>query len=659
MATIQSSLVFQDKMSAAIQSVTNALESANISAKLAKMNLDDLERAQKEWKATLDAAQASATKNTQNVETARKKYEETSKAVDKATLQYLKYESQVVKNSTKLEQLKKKQEDYNKKLDDTSNKVNKSIFSFETMQGKVITLASAFQLFNQAIGMIRGLGSAIDRYIAKTEVQSKAESQLAIIAKQRMNLTNNEVQSLFKLAASQQKLGVVGDEVTIAGMANISSFVKQKSSIEALTPSMNNLAVKMYGYNVTAENMSAISRSLGRAMLGDVGALSRLGVKIDDNQKKWLMSLSEQERAIKLAEIINSVTGDMNAEMAKTPFGRITQANNAIGDSYEKLGNLLLPLKVMFTETMATIIGGLANNLTTIVPILTVAIGIIIAAFIALKWEAISSGLAAAGAWIAATAPFWIIIGVIGLVSVALNLLGISFQDQAEAIVIAFNWVITALKNIWIALQNTWTFASNVVKNFVSIHKLMLAHFFGWVLQKLDSIAKMMDAVFHTNISQSIQNLSKATDKAKEELSAKIKGNMTPYKNFEANDLSTNKAKAQKFMNGTSNALNSAGIGGIGGVGGVGGISPDLTTSTPGGKAIKTKNQGEIKIAQEDIKLLHDIATRDYMVNYQQLTPQVTLQGLTVNELVDANQVVDMIVDGISEAADAKLQVVS
>lgn len=654
MATIKSSLVFQDKMTSAIQSVSNALESASVSSKIAKSNLDELEKAQKEWKTTLDAAQSSTNKNNQNIEIARQKYEEASKAVDKATLQYLKYEGQVMKNTAKLEQLKKKQEEYNQKVEETPEKINKTIFGFESMQGKIVTLSAAFQLFNQVVNVIRSVGNAMDQYIQKTEIQTKAENQLAIITRQRMNLADSEIQSLLDLASAQQKLGVVGDEAVIAGMAGISSFTRQKESIEALTPAMNNLAVKMYGYNVTAESMTMVSRTLGRAMLGDVGALSRLGVKIDDNQKKWLMTLNEEQRAIELAKIIQAVTGDMNAEMAKTPFGRITQANNKIGDSYEKLGAMLLPIKTMFTETMAVIVSNLVNNLTTIVPILSAALGVVGIAFVALKWEAISAAASAAGAWIAATAPLWIVIGVIGLVSVALNALGLSFQEQAENILISFNWIITSIKNIGIALYNTWTFGTNVIKNFADLSKLMLANFFGWVLGKLEGIARIMDKVFHTNIADSIQNLSSATDKAKEQLTNKIRGNLNSYKDFEANDIWTNQAKAQKFMSGTSNMINTVGAG-IENMG----ISPDLMTSTQGGKALKTKNQGEIEIAQEDIKLLHDIATRDYMVNYQQLTPQVTLQGITINEMVDANQVVDMIVEGISEAADAKLQVIS
>lgn len=499
------------------------------------------------------------------------------------------------------------------KATQSSNKAEKSIKNLEetaqntsnglsNVQGKIITLASAFQLFNQVKSVLSGVNAKINEYIEYTRIQTQAEDKLAIITKQRMGLTDKEVRSLYDLASAQQRVGIVGDEATITAMAGLSAFTKQKSSVEALTPAMNNLAVKMFGYNVTAESMETISRSLGRALQGDVGSLGRLGLKIDDNQKKWLMTLKEEQRAVELAKMITAVTGDMNEEMAKTPFGQITQANNRLGDSYERLGAILLPLQAKFIEVWSNIVEKIVNNLDTIVPLVITGLTTVGLAFVALKAQAIGSAIATAAAWISAAAPFLAIVGIIGAVSVALNKMGINFQQQAENILISFNWVITAIENLIIGIQNigiAWQKAWNIIKR---------------------------------------------------------NGEDVQFKQFKANDYWTNQEKAQKTMNKLSGVANQSRelLGKSGGIG-----LDALTTSTAGGKALKTQNQGKIEINGEDLQLLHDMATRDYMIKYSQqnLTPQVNLPNVVIHETADVDSVVESLVNAVTDLAQSKLVV--
>jgi hypothetical protein len=81
----------------------------------------------------------------------------------------------------------------------------------------------------------------------------------------------------------------------------------------------------------------------------------------------------------------------------------------------------------------------------------------------------------------------------------------------------------------------------------------------------------------------------------------------------------------------------------------------DLITNSAGGKALKTANQNEIIIREEDLKLLHDIATRDYQLTYQQLTPQLNVNIDTVRETADANQIIEILAAGVAEMVDTRL----
>lgn len=77
----------------------------------------------------------------------------------------------------------------------------------------------------------------------------------------------------------------------------------------------------------------------------------------------------------------------------------------------------------------------------------------------------------------------------------------------------------------------------------------------------------------------------------------------------------------------------------------------DVTTDS--GKALKTKS--DVKISGEDIKMLLDIATQDYRVIYQTLTPQLSLNVDTIRETVDVDYVTSEIATIIEEAAFARV----
>jgi len=488
-------------------------------------------------------------------------------------------------------------------IEKLQNSANNSGNGFSNMQAKIITLSSAFQLLGQAKGVIDTLNAKINEFIGYTKIQMQVEDQLSIITKQRMGLNDEEVRSLYELASAQQKVGVLGDEVALAGMSGLAAFTKQKQSIEALTPAMNNLAVKMYGYNATAQSMDMISKSLGKAMLGDVGALSRMGIKIDDNQKKWLMTLNEEQRAVELSKIITAVTGDMNEEMAKTPFGKIAQANNKLSDSYERLGAALLPLQSTLTEVWSNIVEKIVNNLTYIVPVATVALGSIAAGFIAIKWQAIT-------AWAAAIAPVTAVIAAITGVSLIMKACGVSFQTQGKAIMNVFFMIANVVQDVGIIIANTFRSIYNGVVNVTNL------------VRKIQG-KPLLEKKEYTKL-KGWKDATESTEK----ISKSLKGGAL-----------TNRALLGKSSSGIN--LDS------------------VITSTSGGKALKTQNQGEIEINGEDLQLLHDMATRDYMIKYSQqnLTPQVTLPNVVIHETADVDSVVESLVNAVTDLAQSKLVV--
>jgi Phage-related protein len=153
------------------------------------------------------------------------------------------------------------------------------------------------------------------------------------------------MERIRKLTADQQRKGVIGDEIQIAGAQELSTYLTKLSSLEKLIPVMNDMVAQQYGYNASQESAVGIATMMGKVMDGQVGALSRYGYKFDEAQEKILKFGTEEQRAATLAEVVSGAVGGVNEALANTPEGRVVQLNNAYGDLQERLGGLWTNLK--------------------------------------------------------------------------------------------------------------------------------------------------------------------------------------------------------------------------------------------------------------------------------------------------------------------------
>lgn len=64
---------------------------------------------------------------------------------------------------------------------------------------------------------------------------------------------------------------------------------------------------------------------------------------------------------------------------------------------------------------------------------------------------------------------------------------------------------------------------------------------------------------------------------------------------------------------------------------------------------IKKNSDKEVDISDEDLKMLKDIATREYMLNYKHITPNVNIEFGDIKETADVNQVRDAITKMMNE----------
>jgi hypothetical protein len=195
-----------------------------------------------------------------------------------------------------------------------------------------------------AVAALAGVGVAIGRTITAYNEQERAEARLAQIATQVTGATREQIEEYKELASELQSVGVVGDEVIIAGQSQIASFTKNAEVVKLLTKDIADLTVATYGANVSQEQAIQTANNLGRALTGQLGALTRTGILVSDEYKvAFEAANTELERAIILSQIIQDNYGGLNEALAETSEGRLVRLRNAFGDLSERIGEAFIP----------------------------------------------------------------------------------------------------------------------------------------------------------------------------------------------------------------------------------------------------------------------------------------------------------------------------
>ena len=242
-----------------------------------------------------------------------------------------------VKITAQNEQFKKQIDEVNNKLSGMqtqSNKVSKtlsSMFNLSLLTTGVRILQSAYNAFSR---MSQG-------YFDKIEQETK----LAEVMRERMNATDGQINAIKRLTEEEQSLGVIEDDVLMAGLQQLGTFARYPSTLEELTGAMANLIAQQKGYDATAQDAITIGNLMGKVLQGQTSALTRVGITFTEAQEEVLKFGNEEERAAMLAEVITDNVGNMNAALLNTPRGQLKQLQinlDDIGDSLTE--GILSPL---------------------------------------------------------------------------------------------------------------------------------------------------------------------------------------------------------------------------------------------------------------------------------------------------------------------------
>lgn len=305
----------------------------------------------------------------------------------------------------------KKAESATKNLKTSFNNTSRSVKSlgdgFGSLAKKVVGVVAAYAGVRQIVSFSKDC-------IEAANGQIKAEERLDQLMMNVKGTTKEAVESVKAYSSELQKVTTVGDEVSMVGASQLATFQMQSDSIKKLMPAMNDLAVSIYGVNVSQDQMQQTANLVGKVMNGNVGALTRVGVTFNAAQEKILKTGTEAQKAAALVDVLGQNFGGLAERMAQTPEGRIVQFKNAWGDVKEEIGARLYP-------AVTNLFGWLSEHIPIIQEKIT---GVVdkVSPYIQNAVELIKVGMQAAGNTIAWVKDNWgwlapVIGGVIGAIA--------------------------------------------------------------------------------------------------------------------------------------------------------------------------------------------------------------------------------------------------
>lgn len=242
----------------------------------------------------------------------------------------------------------------NEKMDniaESTKKINKELKDTNASMKEASNGTSEFAVAAEGIGSALKKAFEIKMIIefskaclTATGAQQTAEVKLISTMRQRMDATKEEIQNVKDLASEMQKVGIVGDEVALAGASQFARYSDSIEALEALLPAMADVAVAASnGEAVTSEKMIDAGKKLGKAMsTGSLSELEEYGIVVTDAElASWERLTDEEEKAAYLADLINSRIGNMNEVMRGQFNGAFQGLMNDMGDVMEKWGRIL------------------------------------------------------------------------------------------------------------------------------------------------------------------------------------------------------------------------------------------------------------------------------------------------------------------------------
>ena len=213
--------------------------------------------------------------------------------------------------------------------------------------------AAAFLAVGAAAGAM-AIKIGIDAVKAAVE-DEKAQKSLAITLKNTTKATDAQVKSVEDYIDKTARASGVADDVLRPSLDRLLRSTSDITKAQKLQTLALDIAAG------TGKDLATVTEALGKAYDGNLGALKRIGVPLDEN----IIKTKDFDAATKA--LSETFAGQADAA-AETFAGRMARIKIAIDEAKEQLGQALLPLLEQFakfaTEQLAPALQGLVDGLT-------------------------------------------------------------------------------------------------------------------------------------------------------------------------------------------------------------------------------------------------------------------------------------------------------
>lgn len=207
--------------------------------------------------------------------------------------------------------------------------------------------------------LIAAAGLFAKQSIDGAKVQLKVEKMLETNMKRTSNASASQIQAIKDEASALQGLGIVGDEVALAGASQLAVYGLKSDQIKKLMPNLNDMLAKEKGFNGTQEDSIGMADVIGKAMAGKTKGLLKYGVQLTAAEEKVFKTMKQEQKLNFISKKLTASIGGTNKALRETDEGKIVAANNAWGDMKEEVGKKLMPylgnLAVWFEKKIPSI----------------------------------------------------------------------------------------------------------------------------------------------------------------------------------------------------------------------------------------------------------------------------------------------------------------
>lgn len=218
-----------------------------------------------------------------------------------------------------------------KKLENEIDKSKKGFLGIESLS------ASTFLKMGAGIFSITKLMGEYNKSIQAAQYQMEQETKLYSTMKGQ-GFREEQIENIKAYASELQGLGVVGDEVTLAGAQQLATYNLTEKSLKTLMPVMQDIIVQQKGLKGTGQDAVGAANMLAKGLQGQTGMLLKAGISLTEQQEKLIKVGTQEQKVAALVEAVTMNVGEQNKAFAATPEGKIVQVQNRIGDVYENIG---------------------------------------------------------------------------------------------------------------------------------------------------------------------------------------------------------------------------------------------------------------------------------------------------------------------------------